>query len=113
MSRTKVIHLDPAPGDDPDDDSDAALWRALKHYQRQRKATKLQTFKEKGVQLLEALPGVLLVVAKTDTHYVIATNKGPFNYWPSTGRFNQASEKSKVSNFEGFYNWLRKRLDVD
>lgn len=82
----KVIHLETAPGYSEDDDSDAAMWAALKHRRKSRNVLRMIDFEGTGRKRLEELLSSPLVKHSV-THYSFEFKGTRVDYWPSSGRW--------------------------
>jgi Fe-S cluster biosynthesis and repair protein YggX len=82
----KVVELESAPGFDPDDDSDRALWAAYKHHKRVRRESKLEMFNLVDRQRLEEELGYRLV-QHSEHHFSFTLQDKRVDYWPSGSRW--------------------------
>lgn len=103
----KTIILEPAPGRDPDDDSDSAMWAAYHHHRKQRRASRLVDFEKEGRAELETHIGQRLV-KHSEYHYSFTLNDKRVDYWPSSSRWRWLN-KSYFGNFRSLCGFITKR----
>lgn len=112
MSETgkpKVVHLQTAPGYSEDDDSDAALWAAMRHHNKQRRTSRLIDFENGGIKELEVILGRKLK-KHTDFHYSFMLNDELVNYYPSGGKWRYKNRTS-YGNVQSLIGFVRKRVN--
>jgi len=100
MSKPKVIELEPAPGDDPNDDSDSALWRAFKHHNHKRKESNL--VKAEQSELAN------MMVHHTQYHWSMQLVGKHLDYWPSKNKF-QYDGRIHNTDIQGLLNFIARR----
>lgn len=100
----KVIQI---PTLDPDDDSDAQLWRDYRAYQAGRREQNLIRYNAEGMDMIAEALGKPLK-KHTDWHYsgMLAGHK--LDYWPSRNKFAWKG-RVMVSDLQGFIAFIKKR----
>lgn len=104
----KTVTLPPAPGKNPDDDSDSAMWAAYHHHRKQRRTARLIDFDKGGRAELEQLLGQKLV-QHTEYHFSFTLQNNRVDYWPSSSRWRWKN-KAYFGNMRSLCGFVSKRM---